>query len=110
MKITSKTTLTEIREQLREDGFDPLLAQAVKEAARKGCLIWTAYRLTTTDASRIDERPAAAGETTARCPRCGQLTTGEEQHGVVHHAEESGDGLPHDGGCDHCCCCVRKGG
>lgn len=42
------------------------------------------------------------------CPRCGRATRGDEQHGVVRTADESGDGLVHDGGCDRCCACVRQ--
>lgn len=41
----------------------------------------------------------------ATCPKCGRATEEEEQHGTVLHPDESGDGLAHDGGCDHCCCC-----
>lgn len=57
MRITAKTTLAEIREQLREDGFPALadLASEIKRAALTGCLLWTARRIVSTDASRIDE-------------------------------------------------------
>lgn len=43
-----------------------------------------------------------------RCPRCGRASEGDEQHGIVRVAEESGDGMVHDGGCDHCCACVGQ--
>lgn len=58
MKITTRTTVTEIRERLHETGFATLADRAgeIKRAAAKGCLLWTAERLTTTDASLIDAR------------------------------------------------------
>ena len=58
--ITTRTTLASIREMLRADGYDDLVttrAADIKRAARGGALLWSAHRLTTTDASRIDERP-----------------------------------------------------
>lgn len=60
MKITSKTSLRQIRNALQEDGFfDAVDHEAeVKAAALRGCLLWTRERLTTTDASRIDVRPS----------------------------------------------------
>ena len=57
MKTTTRTTTTEIATALREDGYDPALALAVRRAARAGALLWTRDRLTSTDASRIDARP-----------------------------------------------------
>jgi hypothetical protein len=59
MNITSRTTLSEIRGMLREDGYQRLTDRAaeIKRAATRGALLWTQRRLTTTDASRIDERP-----------------------------------------------------
>lgn len=57
MKITTRTTTTEIADALREDGYDPALARAVKTAARRGALLWTRDRLTTTDVARLDVRP-----------------------------------------------------
>jgi hypothetical protein len=57
MNITTRTTLATIANALREDGYDPALAPAVKAASRRGALIWTRDRLTTTDASRLDLRP-----------------------------------------------------
>lgn len=87
MKITTKTTLSAIVEQLREDGYaEPLLdrdagrfalvkpsqqravderalrggARDIKRAALRGCLLWSSSRLTTTDVSRIDVRPDAS--------------------------------------------------
>jgi len=45
--------------------------------------------------------------TTIRCDRCHAHLDSEDQvHGIIHHADESGDGKEHDGGCDHCCECV----
>jgi len=51
-------SLADLRWLLREDGYEALVARAadVQNAARSGCLLWTASRLTTTDHSRIDER------------------------------------------------------
>lgn len=62
MKITTRTTVTEIRDRLHETGFATLSDRAaeIKRAASKGCLLWTAERLTTTDASRIDARAEVA--------------------------------------------------
>lgn len=60
MKITTKTPVAAIASALEADGYNPELAPAVKAAAIRGCLLWTAARLTTTDSSRIDERPRAA--------------------------------------------------
>lgn len=57
MKITTKTTTTEIADALRADGYDPALAASVRRAARAGALLWTRERLTSTDATRIDARP-----------------------------------------------------
>lgn len=58
---------------------------------------------------RRDE-PAAA-EAIAPCDKCGRaLDSDEQQHGVIRHAEESGDGKVHDGGCDECCACVSPAG
>ena len=48
---------------MREDGFAPAdrdTASKIKRAARVGCLIWDASRITTTDASRIDLRSVSA--------------------------------------------------
>lgn len=58
MKITTRTTVTEIRDRLHETGFAKLSDRAgeIKLAAASGCLLWTSERLTTTDASRIDAR------------------------------------------------------
>jgi len=51
-------SLADLRWLLREDGYEALVDRAadIQNAARRGCLLWTARRLTTTDASRIDER------------------------------------------------------
>lgn len=58
-KITSKTTLAELRGFLREDGYGHLASRAaeIKKARQAGCLLWTRERLVTTDASRINARP-----------------------------------------------------
>lgn len=58
-RITTKTTLAEIRSALLADGYEALRDRAaeIKKAALTGCLLWTPERLTTTDASRIDARP-----------------------------------------------------
>jgi hypothetical protein len=53
MKITSRTTVAEIADQLEADGFDPGLAAQVKKASKTGSLLWTRDKLVTTDASRI---------------------------------------------------------
>lgn len=47
-------------------------------------------------------------DTTDNCPKCRRITTGDQQHGVVRDAADSGDGRRHDGGCDWCCCCVAS--
>lgn len=59
MKITTKTTISEIEKMLTEDGFGALAKQAkqIKKAAISGALLWTPARITTTDNSRIDARP-----------------------------------------------------
>lgn len=58
-KITSRTTVSEIAAMLRADGYGGVSRRAaeIKKAALAGCLLWTPHRLTTTDSSRIDERP-----------------------------------------------------
>lgn len=58
-KITSRTMVTTIAEMLRADGYGEISRRAaeIKKAALAGCLLWTPHRLTTTDSSRIDERP-----------------------------------------------------
>ena len=43
-----------------------------------------------------------------KCPKCKRATTDDQQHGVIRHADESGDGMVHDGGCDACCACVAS--
>jgi len=55
----SQMTLSAIRDALRAGGYGALVKQAaaIREAAEHGCLLWTAKRLTTTDANRIDARP-----------------------------------------------------
>lgn len=59
MKITSRTPLHQIRTALRDDGYAHLVGREseIRQAATRGCLLWTRERLTTTDGSRIDERP-----------------------------------------------------
>jgi hypothetical protein len=56
--ITSRTTIAQIRSYLREDGYETLVSRAaeIKAAAERGALLWGPFRLTTTDASRIDAR------------------------------------------------------
>jgi len=51
-------SLADLKWLLREDGYEAIVDRAadIQNAARRGCLLWTARRLTTTDASRIDER------------------------------------------------------
>ena len=46
---------------------------------------------------------------TEKCPKCWRTTDAERQHGIVRRADESGDGLVHDGGCDDCCACAAAG-
>ncbi len=60
MKITDATPLTAIRAALKADGYGALVEEArrIRQAASVGCLLWTPERLTTTDGSRIDARPA----------------------------------------------------
>lgn len=50
-------SLAHLRELLVDLGFAALAPRAreIREAARAGALLWTRSRLTTTDASRIDE-------------------------------------------------------
>ena len=50
-------TLADLRELLARDGYPVEHARAVQRAATIGALLWTRDRLTTTDSSRIDERP-----------------------------------------------------
>lgn len=60
-RITTRTTLAQIVEWMREDGFAPAdlaTAKQIKAAAAVGCLLWDASRLTTTDRSRLDLRSA----------------------------------------------------
>lgn len=91
MKITSKTTVSEIEAALRADGYSELLAKAVKQAWASGCLLWTSERLTTTNASRIDARPGTSSY--ARCCAAGPKYTerscvlpaghdGQHEHGL----------------------------
>jgi|HigsolmetaAR202D_1030399.scaffolds.fasta_scaffold49377_2 hypothetical protein len=60
-KLTSKTTVAEVRAMAREDGFEITSAEArqILAAHKKGALVWTRDRITTTDASRLDLRPTA---------------------------------------------------
>lgn len=60
MKITTRTTLAQIRNQLAADGYEPECARDVKRAAMHGCLLWTSEKLVTTDGSRIAAFPASA--------------------------------------------------
>ena len=59
----SEMSISEIREAMREDGYettaDRTTAATIKEAAKSGSLLWTKARITTTDRSRLDIRPAA---------------------------------------------------
>ena len=91
MKITSKTTVSEIAAALRVDGYSESLASAVKQAWTCGCLLWTPERLTTTNASRIDARPGSSSYT--RCCADGPKYTerscalpaghdGQHEHGL----------------------------
>ena len=43
---------------------------------------------------------------TETCPKCKCASTASQQHGICRHADESGDGLVHDGGCASCCVCT----
>ena len=58
-KVTARTSREDIRRMLREDGYGKLqpYASAIQAAARRGALLWTSERLTTTDASKLDARP-----------------------------------------------------
>jgi len=58
-KLTSRTTLAEIRTMLYADGYDSLLERAreIKRAALAGCCVWTRDHIITTDASRIHAVP-----------------------------------------------------
>lgn len=58
IRINARSTLNDVREALRVDGYDPELAEDVRRAFHAGALLWTRRRLTTTDGSRIDVRPA----------------------------------------------------
>ena len=53
------TRVDDIRAALYEDGYEDLVGREreIQTALRAGALLWTAARLTTTDASRIDARP-----------------------------------------------------
>lgn len=55
--FTATTDVASVRRMLTGDGYDSSLAEDVLAAARKGALLWTRERLTTTDSSRIDARP-----------------------------------------------------
>lgn len=61
-RITSRSTVADVRDMLREDGYpdDTETARAVRAAHRRGALLWTRERLTTTDASRLDLRAERA--------------------------------------------------
>lgn len=58
--------------------------------------------------SQAANKRAAVAEREERCPKCGAASPGETQHGVIRFADESGDGLTHDGGCNACCCCQEE--
>lgn len=51
--------LAAIEAALVEDGYGALVPRAfeIRRAGQHGALLWTAQRLVTTDASRIDARP-----------------------------------------------------
>lgn len=55
----ARMSLDTLRAALRSGGYAHLEDRAaeISAAAKAGCLLWSATRLTTTDASRIDERP-----------------------------------------------------
>lgn len=52
-----------LRAALEAGGYEALVGREadIKRAAKSGCLLWSSTRLTTTDSSRIDERPAREG-------------------------------------------------
>jgi len=55
-KITQRTSLSEIRDQVLLDfgvAVSNDTAHAIRDAARNGCLMWTAEHLCTTDSSRL---------------------------------------------------------
>jgi hypothetical protein len=62
--LVSQMSVASIEDALRVGGYAvyPGMADAVKRAAAKGCLLWTSERLTTTDSSRIDARPQRAAK------------------------------------------------
>lgn len=58
-QLVARMSVATIESALIADGYTVFrgMADAVKRAAQKGCLLWTSERLTTTDSSRIDARP-----------------------------------------------------
>jgi len=58
-QLISHMSVATIERALIADGYTVVrgMADAVKRAAQKGCLLWTSERITTTDSSRIDARP-----------------------------------------------------
>lgn len=58
--VIARMSTTKIEEALKAGGYGALVGRAaeIKKAAKNGCLLWSSTRLTTTDASRIDARPA----------------------------------------------------
>lgn len=54
-----RATVNQIRDALEDGGYFQLVGREgdIREAAKRGALLWTAKRLTTTDGSRIDARP-----------------------------------------------------
>lgn len=83
-KITTRTTVAQLRHWLVLDGYRDLRPRAgeIKRAARSGTLLWTHERLTTTDASCIDARPSAHR---CYCPDDG----GQCVHVTNDHAREA---------------------
>lgn len=74
-------------------GYTPLIAwNLTPYAARIRCV------------AAINEARAQAD--LEPCPRCCVPTAPAQQHGIVLHADESGDGRIHNGGCDACCSCT----
>ena len=59
-----RMSLKTLSEALAAGGHAALVGRAseIKRAAKSGCLLWSSTRLTTTDGSRIDARPAREPE------------------------------------------------
>ena len=106
--VSPRSTLAEIADVLASDGYQSVgpswrttteLAALVRRAWRAGSLLWTAERLTSTDASRIDIRPDldARGDSWNELELHGYTTAVAAYAGHMATCERWAAGWPEEG-------------